>query len=120
MSGQTIDSKLLERLGIADVCYQKVTELSGGQQQRVSIARVLSKQPRLIFADEPTGNLDSKTGEEVMGFIRELWRKGVTIVLVTHEPVVAKFSQRIIHLRDGKIEFEEESSKLSKHYLKVK
>jgi len=86
----TIDEALLERLGIADVMHQKVTELSGGQQQRVSIARVLTKKPKIIFADEPTGNLDEETALEVMDILHEYIQKhNAMLVMVTHDKRLA-------------------------------
>jgi putative ABC transport system ATP-binding protein len=83
--------------------YHKPNELSGGQQQRVSIARALINDPEIILADEPTGALDSKTGDEVMKIFSDLKKKGKTIIMVTHTPEIAKYSDRIIFLRDGKV-----------------
>jgi putative ABC transport system ATP-binding protein len=81
----------------------KPNELSGGQRQRVAIARALVNHPSIILADEPTGNLDSKTGDEIMGLFDELHAKGNTIIVVTHEPDIAEFAHRIITIRDGVI-----------------
>jgi putative ABC transport system ATP-binding protein len=79
-------------------------QLSGGQEQRVAIARAIVTDPAIILADEPTGNLDSKTGVEILGIFDDLSRRGVTIVLVTHDPIVARHAHRVIHLKDGRIE----------------
>ncbi len=102
LANQTIDTALLERLGIERVISQKVTELSGGQQQRISIARVLSKNPRLIFADEPTGNLDHATADEVMGIFEEyLERNKAGMVLVTHDEKLAGRCSHLYRMQNG-------------------
>ena len=102
LANQKIDPVLLERLGIERVISQKVTELSGGQQQRVSIARVLSKNPRLIFADEPTGNLDHATADEVMGIFEEyLERNKAGMVLVTHDEKLAGRCTHLYRMQNG-------------------
>jgi putative ABC transport system ATP-binding protein len=102
MANETIDDALLRSLGIDKVCHQKVTELSGGQQQRVSIARVLSKKPRLIFADEPTGNLDHATAQEVMNiFFNYLKEHNAGMILVTHDESLASQCNYIYRMHDG-------------------
>jgi putative ABC transport system ATP-binding protein len=93
----------LERIGLAERMHHKPKELSGGQQQRVAIARAIVNRPRFILADEPTGNLDSKASAEIMGVFQELNRRGITIILVTHEEDVALYTRRIIKFFDGKI-----------------
>ncbi len=95
--------KLLEKVGLGDRHRNKTNQLSGGQIQRVAIARALIMDPAIILADEPTGNLDSKRSDEVMKLMQEINKGGATIVLITHEPDVAKYAQRVITLRDGKI-----------------
>jgi putative ABC transport system ATP-binding protein len=93
----------LERVGLAERMDHHPNQLSGGQQQRVAIARALVGKPRLILADEPTGNLDSKTSIEVMALFQELGRSGITTVLVTHEPDIAAYAARVIFLKDGQV-----------------
>jgi len=93
----------LERVGLADRLRHHPNQLSGGQQQRVAIARSLVTEPRLILADEPTGNLDSRTSVEVMGLFQELGRLGITIVVVTHEADIAAYASRVVILKDGEL-----------------
>ncbi len=94
-------------VGLKDRLHHKPNELSGGQRQRVAIARALVTNPSIILADEPTGNLDSKTGEEIMGLFHEIHEKGNTIILVTHEEYIAEHAARIVRLKDGLIESDE-------------
>lgn len=94
---------LLEKFEMGDRLVNKPSELSGGQQQRVAIARALANEPDIILADEPTGNLDSKTGIIVMNYLKKLHSEGKTIILVTHDDKLAKFGERIITLKDGEI-----------------
>ena len=95
--------EMLGAVGLEDRIYHEPQELSGGQQQRVSIARALVNDPVMVMADEPTGNLDSKSGAEIMDLLVSLHKKGVTIVMVTHDPAIAKYTDRTIHLLDGKV-----------------
>ena len=96
-------AEALERVGLGGRTKHRPTELSGGQMQRVAVARALINRPSLLLADEPTGNLDSKTTEEIMGLFGELHENGVTLVIVTHEPEVAARGERTVEIRDGKI-----------------
>lgn len=100
-------SDVLSKVGLGDRLDHKPNELSGGQRQRVAIARALVNSPSILLADEPTGNLDTKTGDEIMLLFEELYKAGNTIILVTHENEIAEYSRRIVRLRDGVIESDE-------------
>jgi len=97
-------SEALRRVQLGDRMHHRPNELSGGQRQRVAIARALVNQPSILLADEPTGNLDSTTSEEIMGLFRELHTQGQTVVLVTHEHDIAMHARRQVHLKDGRVE----------------
>jgi putative ABC transport system ATP-binding protein len=93
----------LDAVGLADRVEHKPTELSGGQMQRVAIARALAMEPDIVLADEPTGNLDTGSGSDVMGALQELWKSGSTLVVVTHDKALAQRANRVIEIRDGKV-----------------
>ena len=96
--------EMLDLVGLTERMHHKPNQLSGGQRQRVAIARALVNSPSIVLADEPTGNLDSKTGEEILGLLREIHARGNTVIVVTHEEEIADRSDRVIRLRDGRIE----------------
>ncbi len=96
-------TELLSRVGLADRMDHKPTELSGGQMQRVAIARALAMEPDIVLADEPTGNLDTSSGSDVMGIFTELWQQGRTLIVITHDMTLARRAGRIVEVRDGKI-----------------
>ena len=96
-------TELLERVGLGERVDHKPTELSGGQMQRVAIARSLAMQPDIVLADEPTGNLDSSSGTDIMSIFTDLWKQGRTIVIITHDPALAKRASRVVEIRDGRI-----------------
>lgn len=101
----------LEHVSLADRIHHKPNELSGGQRQRVAIARALVSRPSIILADEPTGNLDTKTGEDIMALFNDIYEQGNTIILVTHEEYIAEHAARIIRIRDGMVEKDEAVTK---------
>ena len=102
----TMAKNVLDKVGLTNRINHSPSELSGGQQQRVAIARALVNKPSIIFADEPTGNLDSQTGDDVMNLFKELNEQGQTIILITHEEDIARQSKRIINIKDGLIELD--------------
>lgn len=111
----------IDRVGLGDRIHHKPNELSGGQRQRVAVARALVTHPSILLADEPTGNLDSKTGDEIMGLFDVLHREGNTIILVTHEADIAAHAHRVVHIRDGKVELDEavKNRKIVSHHTTV-
>ena len=96
-------TQLLERVGLGDRVDHKPTELSGGQMQRVAIARALAMNPDIVLADEPTGNLDSTSGSDIMSIFTDLWKQGSTLVIITHDPALARRASRVVEIRDGRI-----------------
>jgi putative ABC transport system ATP-binding protein len=96
-------AELLERVGLRDRTHHRPGELSGGQMQRVAIARALAMDPDIVLADEPTGNLDTAAGADVLGLLVELWRQGTTLIVVTHDPALARRAARVVELCDGRI-----------------
>jgi len=94
---------LLERVGLGDRIDHKPTELSGGQMQRVAIARALAMNPDIVLADEPTGNLDSTSGSDIMSIFTELWQQGSTMIIITHDPALARRASRVVEIHDGRI-----------------
>ena len=107
----------LESVSLADRHHHKPNELSGGQRQRVAIARALANNPSIILADEPTGNLDSKTSHSIMALFQELHDKGNTIIMVTHEDDIAHYAHRIIRLRDGLVEWDKPNDRITRQTL---
>jgi putative ABC transport system ATP-binding protein len=103
----------LAQVGLADRIHHKPNEMSGGQRQRVAVARALVTNPSILLADEPTGNLDSKTGDEILALFDTLWRRGNTMIVVTHEEEVARHAQRILRIRDGLIASDERTDRPS-------
>lgn len=95
---------LIKQVGLTRRSDYKPNKLSGGEMQRVAIARALANQPEIVMADEPTGNLDSKTGQSIMKLLKQLNQKGRTVIIVTHDPAIAAYAKRVIHLKDGKIQ----------------
>ncbi len=111
---EDIAMKALESVGLGDRVKHKPNELSGGQRQRVAIARALVNDPSIILADEPTGNLDSKTSYEIMDLFEKLHEQGNTIIMVTHEDDIAHYAHRIVRLKDGLVELDEENKNITK------
>lgn len=106
---RSIVENAIEQVGLADRMEHKSNELSGGERQRVALARAVVNEPSVLFADEPTGNLDTKTGFKILQILRDLNDEGHTIVMVTHEQEAAEFAERIVRMRDGKIESDEDN-----------
>ncbi len=102
----------LEQVGLGDRIHHHPNQMSGGQQQRVAVARALVTRPRLMVADEPTGNLDSRTSIEIMALFQELGRSGITLLLVTHEPDIARYASRVVVMRDGLVQTDRQQEPL--------
>lgn len=113
-------TKVLEQVGLGNRMTHKPNELSGGQRQRVAIARALVNNPAIILADEPTGNLDSKTSIEIMGLLEDIHKNGNTIILVTHEEDIAAHAHRIVRLKDGKVESDNENKNITTYKSRMK
>lgn len=111
--------KVLEQVGLGNRMTHKPNELSGGQRQRVAIARALVNNPAIILADEPTGNLDSKTSVEIMGLLEDIHKNGNTIILVTHEEDIASHAHRIVRLKDGKVESDNENKNITTYKSRI-
>jgi putative ABC transport system ATP-binding protein len=112
--------EVLEQVGLGDRMNHKPNELSGGQRQRVAIARALVNKPAIILADEPTGNLDSKTSVEIMGLFEEIHKNGNTIILVTHEEDIALHAHRIVRLKDGLVESDQPNTRITTYKSRLK
>ena len=116
---QEMATKVLKQVGLENRMSHKPNELSGGQRQRVAIARALVNNPAIILADEPTGNLDSKTSVEIMGLLEEIHNNGNTIILVTHEEDIAAHAHRIVRLKDGKVESDNENKNITTYKSRI-
>lgn len=112
-------TKVLEQVGLGNRMAHRPNELSGGQRQRVAIARALVNNPAIILADEPTGNLDSKTSIEIMGLLEDIHKNGNTIILVTHEEDIAAHAHRIVRLKDGKVESDNENKNITTYKSRI-
>ena len=110
--------KIIEEVGLSDRIYHEPSQLSGGQKQRVAIARAFVNDPKVIFADEPTGNLDSKSGEQIMDILQRFHGRGHTIILITHETYTAEYAERIIRVKDGLIESDKKVSQRRNAFVK--
>lgn len=116
---QEMATKVLEQVGLGNRMTHRPNELSGGQRQRVAIARALVNNPAIILADEPTGNLDSKTSVEIMGLLEDIHKNGNTIILVTHEEDIASHAHRIVRLKDGKVESDNQNKNITTYKSRI-